>query len=57
METIQVREVGRHSREYLNAGFSGDFLLLEMGQSILRDDNGWHLEHALRVVFDKWEVV
>jgi hypothetical protein len=39
IETIQVREVGRHVREYLNAGFSGDRLLSEMGQSILKDDN------------------
>src|SRR5436309_4180150 len=56
IETIQVREVGRHTREYLNAGFSGDRLLSEMGQSILRDDNGWSLVHALRTVFDEWKV-
>jgi nitrite reductase/ring-hydroxylating ferredoxin subunit len=56
IETIQVREVGRHTREYLNAGFSGDRLLSEMGQSILRDDNGWNLVHGLRVVFDEWKL-
>src|SRR5205823_12093937 len=56
IETIQVREVGRHTREYLNAGFSGDRLLSEMGQSILRDDNGWNLVHALRAVFDEWKL-
>jgi len=56
IETIQVREVGRHTREYLNAGFSGDRLLSEMGQSILRDDNGWSLVHALRTVFDEWKL-
>jgi nitrite reductase/ring-hydroxylating ferredoxin subunit len=56
IETIQVREVGRQTREYLNAGFSGDRLLLEMGQSILRDDNGWNLVHGLRVVFDEWKL-
>ncbi len=56
IETIQVREIGRHTREYLNAGFSGDRLLSEMGQSILRDDNGWNLVHGLRVVFDEWEL-
>ena len=55
IETIQVREVGRHTREYLNAGFSGDRLLLDMGQSILKDDNGWNLVHALRIVFDEWK--
>jgi hypothetical protein len=56
IETIQVRDVGRDAREYLNAGFSGDRLLAEMGQSILRDDNGWSLVHTLRVVFDEWEL-
>jgi nitrite reductase/ring-hydroxylating ferredoxin subunit len=56
IETIQVREVARHTREYLNAGFSGDRLLSEMGQSILKDDNGWNLVHGLRVVFDEWKL-
>jgi nitrite reductase/ring-hydroxylating ferredoxin subunit len=56
IETIQVREVGRQTREYLNAGFSGDRLLSQMGQSILRDDNGWSLVHGLRVVFDEWKL-
>jgi len=46
----------RNTREYLNAGFSGDRLLSEMGQSILRDDNGWNLVHWLRVVFDEWQL-
>ena len=56
IETIQVREIGRNTREYLNAGFSGDRLLSEMGRSILRDDNGWNLVHGLRVVFDEWKL-
>ncbi len=56
IETIQVREVGRQTREYLNTGFSGDRLLSEMGQSILKDDNGWNLVHGLRVVFDEWKL-
>ena len=55
IETVQVREVGRHTREYLNTGFSGDRLLSEMGQSILKDDNGWSLLHSLRTVFDEWK--
>lgn len=55
IETVQVREVGRHTREYLNAGYSGDRLLSEMGQSILKDDNGWNLLHTLRTVFDEWK--
>jgi nitrite reductase/ring-hydroxylating ferredoxin subunit len=56
IETIQVRETGRHTREYLNADFSGDRLLSEMGQSILKDDNGWNLVHTLRAVFDEWKL-
>ena len=27
-----------------------------MGQSILRDDNGWNLVHTLRAVFDEWKL-
>src|SRR4030095_14733048 len=59
IETVQIREVGRHTREYLNAGFSGDRLLSEMGQSILREDNGWGVARrarAVRVVFDEWKL-
>jgi nitrite reductase/ring-hydroxylating ferredoxin subunit len=56
IETVQVRDVGRQTREYLSAGFSGERLLSEMGLSILRDDNGWRLLHALRTVFDEWKV-
>ena len=55
IETVQVRDVGRHVREYLSAGYSGDHLLSEMGQSILKDDNGWNLLHTLRTVFDEWK--
>jgi hypothetical protein len=56
IETVQVKDVGRHTREYLNSGFSGDRLLSEMGQSILKDDNGWNLVHTLRFVFDEWKL-
>jgi hypothetical protein len=56
IETVQVRDVGRHTREYLNSGYSGDRLLSEMGQSILKDDNGWNLVHTLRIVFDEWKL-
>jgi hypothetical protein len=56
VESIRVHDIGRQTREYLNAGFSGDRLLSEMGLSILRDDNGWNLIHGLRVVFDEWKL-
>src|SRR5215813_5185552 len=56
IESIRVHDIGRQTREFLNAGFSGDRLLSEMGLSILRDDNGWNLVHGLRVVFDEWKL-
>ena len=56
IESIRVHDIGRQTREFLNAGFSGDRLLSEMGVSILRDDNGWNLVHGLRVVFDEWKL-
>jgi hypothetical protein len=54
IEEIKVREIGRQVREYLNAGYSGDRLLNEMGLYILKDDNGWNLLHTLRTIFDEW---
>ncbi|MCH8292194.1 Rieske (2Fe-2S) protein [Candidatus Poribacteria bacterium] len=56
IEAIGVHEVGRQTRQYLNAGFSGDRLLSEMGQCILRDDNGWDILHTLRTVFNEWKL-
>ena len=54
IETIQIREVGRLVREYLQRGFDGGYLLRELGQTILKDDNGWNLLHALRTVSEEW---
>ena len=49
-----MREIGRRVREYLGTGFDGDRLMLELGQAILKDDNGQNLLHTLRTVFDEW---
>ena len=54
IETIQIREVGRLVREYLHRGFDGDCLLRELGQTILKDDNGWHILNGLRTVSEEW---
>jgi uncharacterized protein YebE (UPF0316 family) len=54
IEAIGVREIGRRVREYLGSGFDGDRLMLELGQAILKDDNGQDLLHTLRTVFDEW---
>ena len=56
IEAIQVNEIGRQTRQYLNAGFSGERLLSEIGQCILKDDNGWDILHTLRTVFDEWNL-
>ena len=56
IETVQIQEVGRITRQYLNSDFSGDRLLSELGQCILRDDNGWDILHTLRVAFDEWKL-
>ena len=55
VESIHVRTVGRMTRDYLNAGYSGDRLLVELGGSILKQDNGRFLLHTLRTVFDEWK--
>ena len=54
IESIRVREIGRRVREYLSAGFDTDRLRLELGQTILKDDNGRNLLSTLRTVFDEW---
>ena len=56
IETIQIQEIGRITRQYLNSDFSDDRLLSELGQSILKDDNGWDILNTLRTTFDEWEL-
>ena len=55
IESIRINEIGRRTREYLNAGCSGERLLAEMGQCILKDDNGWDLLSAIRTIFEEWQ--
>ena len=54
IEAIRVREIGRGVREYLSSGFDGNRLMLELGLTILKDDDGQNLLHTLRTVFDEW---
>ena len=56
IETVQIQEVGRITRQYLNGGFSADRLLSELGQCILKDDNGWNILNTLRTTFDEWQL-
>lgn len=56
IETVQIQEVGRVTRQYLNSGFSAGRLLSELGQCILKDDNGWDILNTLRTTFDEWKL-
>ena len=56
IETVQIQEIGRVTRQYLNHDFSADRLLSELGQSILKDDNGWDILNTLRTTFDEWKL-
>ena len=56
IETIQIQEIGRVTRQYLNHDFSADRLLSELGQSILKDDNSWDILNTLRTTFDEWKL-
>ena len=55
VEAVQINQIGRQVRQYLNSGLSGDRLLSELGQCILRDDNGWDILNTLRTVYDEWK--
>lgn len=53
--SLNVQDVGRQVLEYLNAGFSGDRLLHEMGRAMLWDDTNTQVLPTLRTVFEEWE--
>ena len=53
--SLNVQDVGRQVLEYLNAGYSGDRLLHEMGRVMLWDDTNTQILPTLRTVFEEWE--
>jgi hypothetical protein len=53
--SLNVQDVGRQVLKYLNAGYSGDRLLQEMGRVMLWDDTNTTTLPTLRTVFDEWE--
>ena len=55
IETLNVDVVGEQVLGYLQAGFSGDRLLQDIGRAVLRDDTGQMVLPTLRTVFDEWE--
>jgi hypothetical protein len=55
IQALNVHNVGPQVRAYLDAGFSGERLLHEMGQVILKDDTGQSIVPTLASIFEEWE--
>ena len=55
IESVRIQEIGRRTREYLNAGCSAERLMTEMGLCILKDDNGDNLLSSIRIVSEEWK--
>jgi len=55
IESVRIQEIGRRTREYLNAGGSAERLMSEMGLCILKDDNGDDLLSSIHLVFEEWK--
>ena len=54
IESVRIQEIGRRTREYLNAGCSAERLMSEMGLCILKDDNGDNLLSSIHIVSEEW---
>lgn len=54
IESVRIQEIGRQTREYLNSGCNAERLLAEMGQCILKDDNGEELLSTIHIVDREW---
>jgi nitrite reductase/ring-hydroxylating ferredoxin subunit len=52
--SLNVQDVGRQVLEYLNAGYSGDRLLHEIGRVMLWDDTNVRILPTLGAVFEEW---
>ena len=57
MQTLDVEAAGDRVAGYLQAGYSGDRLLHDLGRTILQDDTGHEILPTLRTVFDEWSNV
>jgi hypothetical protein len=53
--SLNVQDVGRQVLDYLNAGYSGDRLLHEMGRVMLWDDTNIQVLPTLSTVSEEWE--
>ena len=57
IQVLDVHNVGPQVRGYLDAGFSGERLLHEMGRVILKDDTGQSIVPTLASIFEEWELL
>ena len=55
IETLNVQGVGPQVLGYLNAGYSAEQLLKEIGHIALWDDTGSEVLPTLRTVFEEWK--
>ena len=55
IETLDVQGVGPKVLGYLNAGYSAERLIEEIGHTVLWDDTGSEVLPTLRTVFEEWE--
>ena len=55
IETLNVQEVGTCVLGYLNAGYSAERLIEEIGHTALWDDTGSEVLPTLRTVFEEWK--
>ena len=55
IETLDVQGVGPKVLGYLNAGYSADRLMEEIGHTVLWDDTGSEVLPTLRTVFEEWK--
>lgn len=50
-----MQDVGPQVLGYLNAGYSGERLIKEIGHSVLWDDTGSEVLPTLRTVLEEWK--
>ncbi len=55
IESLNVQDVAPQVLGYLNAGYSGERLIKEIGHSVLWDDTGSVVLPTLRTVFEEWK--
>ena len=55
IQALDVHHVGAQVRGYLDAAFSGERLLHQMGQVILKDDTGQSIVPTLASIHEEWE--